>query len=100
MLLEGGEYLDHLPSKLASASIALARYTLSKSNIWPKEIRKVSGYSLKQLSPVVQKQNKSFKETPLKKQQAIQNKYTSHKYNYVATLKPKVLNLEDFDDDD
>ncbi|CAH0564593.1 unnamed protein product [Brassicogethes aeneus] len=100
MLLEGEEYLDHLPSKLAAASIALARYTLCKSPILPKKMQDVSGYSLKTLSPVVQKQNKSFRETPLKQQQAIQSRYKSERYDGVANLKPKVLNLSEFDDEE
>ncbi|KAG5887270.1 hypothetical protein JTB14_015707 [Gonioctena quinquepunctata] len=98
VLLEGDDYLNHYPSKLASASIALARHTLSKSTPWPKKLKKVSGYSFKELSPVVQRQLRTLNDSPMKEQQTIQMKYKSPKYNRVALLKPRVLVLEDFGD--
>ncbi|CAH1113638.1 unnamed protein product, partial [Psylliodes chrysocephalus] len=49
VLLEGNDYLNLLPSKLAAACVALARYTLWKRITWPKRLKKVSGYSLKDL---------------------------------------------------
>lgn len=99
-LLEGEDYLDHFPSKLAAASIALARYTLAKQKPWPEKLKKVSGYTLKELSPVVQRQQKTFRDSPLKEQQSIQTKYKSEKYNRVALLKPRVLVLDDLDDEE
>ncbi|XP_044252308.1 G2/mitotic-specific cyclin-A-like [Tribolium madens] len=94
VLLEGDEYLQHFPSKLASAALALARYTLSKSDPWNRKLEETAGYTLKQLSPVVQKQQKTFKSSPFKEHQAIQKKYASEKYQRVALLKPRILELD------
>lgn len=55
---------------------------------------------MKQLSPVVKKQQKLFVESPTKSQQAIQEKYKSTKYKCVAYLKPISFNLDDIDDED
>ncbi|XP_066159276.1 G2/mitotic-specific cyclin-A-like [Euwallacea fornicatus] len=99
VLLEGQDYLQHLPSKLAAASIALARHTLSQSKPWPRKFKEHCGYSFKQLSPVVQRQQQTLIESPLKEQQEIQTKYKSEKYNKVALLKPKRLVLETFYED-
>ncbi|XP_060522538.1 cyclin-A2-like isoform X2 [Cylas formicarius] len=93
VLLEGDEYLNHLPSKLAAASVALARYILNKETTWPKKFKETTGYTLKQLSPVVERQHRTFKNSPIKKQQAIQSKYKSDKYEKVALLKLKPLAL-------
>ncbi|XP_018568143.1 G2/mitotic-specific cyclin-A-like [Anoplophora glabripennis] len=99
-LLEGEDYLDHFPSKLAAASIALARHTLSKQKPWPEKLQNASGYTLKELSPVVQRQQKTFSDSPLKDQQAIQTKYKSEKFNRVALLKPRMLVLDELDDEE
>ncbi|EFA08020.1 G2/mitotic-specific cyclin-A [Tribolium castaneum] len=95
VLLEGDEYLQHFPSKLAAASLALARHTLAKPEPWNRKLEETAGYTLKQLSPVVQKQHKTFKSSPFKEQQAIQKKYASVKYQRVALLKPRILQLDD-----
>ncbi|XP_074041019.1 cyclin-A2 [Leptinotarsa decemlineata] len=100
VLLEGEEYLNHYPSKLASACIALARHILSKSTLWPKKLKKISGYTMKDLSPVVQRQIKTLKDSPMKEQQSIQSKYKSPKYNRVALMKPKVLLIEDSENEE
>lgn len=100
VLLEGDEYLNFLPSKLAAASIALARYTLSKDKPWPKKFKEHSGYTMQQLSPVVQKQQQTFMDSPLKTQKSVQTKYKSEKFNKVALLKPRNLVLEDFQDEE
>ncbi|XP_050498304.1 cyclin-A2-like [Diabrotica virgifera virgifera] len=99
VLLEGDDYLTHFPSKLASACIALARYTLLKRITWPKKLKKASGYSLKELSPVVKRQHKTLKDSPLKQQQAVQTKYKSPKFSRVALTKPRLIIMEDFNID-
>ncbi|RZC32432.1 G2/mitotic-specific cyclin-A [Asbolus verrucosus] len=95
VLLEGEDYLQQFPSKLASASLVLARHTLFKPEPWTKNMEESAGYSLKQLSPVVQKQQKTFRSSPFKEQQTIQKKYASDKYQRVALLKPRILLLEE-----
>ncbi|XP_056644162.1 cyclin-A2-like [Diorhabda sublineata] len=97
VLLEGDDYLEILPSKVAAACIALARYTLWKRTVWPKKLKAVSGYSLKELSPVVQKQNQTLGSSPMKKQQAIQSKYKSEKLSKVALTRPRKILLYEFD---
>lgn len=99
MLIENTDYLKYLPSKIASSSVALARLTLSNEKPWPKELKNFSNYSMKQLSPVVKKQQKIFVESPTKPQQAIQEKYKSPRYRCVGHLKPVSLNLDDADED-
>ncbi|XP_030763604.1 G2/mitotic-specific cyclin-A-like [Sitophilus oryzae] len=94
VLLEGDEYLNHLPSKLAAASIVVARYTLSEEQVWPSKFKESSGYTLQQLSPLVKKQHETFKDSPLKEQQAIQTKYKNEKYFKVALVKPKNLLID------
>ncbi|KAF7284133.1 hypothetical protein GWI33_022491 [Rhynchophorus ferrugineus] len=98
VLLEGDEYLNHMPSKLAASCIVLARYTLSKEHIWPRKFKETSGYTLRQLSPLVHKQQRTFKDSPHKEQQAIQSKYKNEKYCQVALLQPRKLLMEDLDD--
>lgn len=93
--MEGNDYLNLLPSKLAAACVALARYTLWKRITWPKRLKKVSGYSLKDLSPVIQKQNQTLNDSPMKQQQAIQSKYKKSMFNKVALIKPRKLVLEE-----
>lgn len=95
--MEGDDYLEYFPSKLAAACIALARFNLSKPNPWPAKLKKASGYSLKELSPVVQKQHKTLEDSPLQYQQSVSKKYKSSRYHKVALMKPRALSLEYFD---
>ncbi|XP_050311169.1 G2/mitotic-specific cyclin-A-like [Anthonomus grandis grandis] len=97
VLLEGEEYLNVLPSKLAASCIALARYTLAETRPWPKKFQEQFGYTVQQLSPVLKKQQKTFRDRPAKEQKAIQTKYVGEKYDKVALLKPRsCLNFEEF----
>lgn len=99
MLIESTDYLKHFPSKIASSAVALARLTLTKGEVWPKQLKNFSSYSMKQLSPVIKKQQKIFVESPTKPQQAIQEKYKSPRYRCVSFLKPVALNLDDLSDE-
>lgn len=100
MLIEDTNYLKYLPSQIASSAVALARITVTREKVWPKKFKSYSRYSLKQLSPVVQKQQEIFVESPTKPQQAIQDKYKSPKYGCVSFLRPVSLNLDEIEDDD
>ena len=95
VLLEGEGYLQYYPSTLAAASLVLARHTLFKADPWPPKMAETAGYSLRQLSPIVQKQHKTFKSSPFKEREAVRNKYSSDKYQRVALVKPRVLVLEE-----
>lgn len=95
MLVENTDYLEHLPSKIASSSVALARMTLNKEEAWPKKLESFTKYSMKQLSPVVKKQQKIFVESPSKPQQGVQKKYKSPNYKCVGKVKPIAFNLDD-----
>lgn len=99
-LLEGRDYLKYVPSKVASASVALARHTLFKTEPWSKRMEESAGYSLKQLSPVVQKQQDTFKGSPFREQQSIQKKYASDKFERVALLRPRILVLDGGEDEE
>ncbi|CAH1967148.1 unnamed protein product [Acanthoscelides obtectus] len=102
VLLEGSDYVEQFPSKLAAASIALARYNVRKDKKapWPTKLKQLSGYTLKELSPVIKRQYKTLEESPRKQQQAIQSKYASSKYHFVAQYQPRKLELEDFEIED
>ncbi|ERL83299.1 hypothetical protein D910_00807, partial [Dendroctonus ponderosae] len=99
VLLEGDQYLNHLPSELAAASVALARFTICEEPSWPKKFKRHCGYSIKHLSPVVQKQQQSLVDSGRKQLNSIQKKYQSDKFHRVALLKPRNLILEDFQDE-
>lgn len=98
VLLEGEDYLEYLPSKLSASAIALARLTLSTKEPWPKDIKNSTGFSLKELSPVIQRQNKTFHESPTHTLQAVHSKYKNDKYYNVALIKPKQIILSDLYD--
>lgn len=82
---------------LSAASIILARYILNKKTPCFKKLESSSGYKFKQLKPIVAKQYKTFKDSPNKKQQAIQSKYKTEKYHGVAKISPRALHLEECD---
>ncbi|KAF2901171.1 hypothetical protein ILUMI_05014 [Ignelater luminosus] len=94
ILLEGGSYLQYMPSMLAAASIVLARYILKKKAPCFKKLEMSSGYNFNQLKPIIVKQYKTFKDSPNKEQQAIQSKYKTEKYYEVAKIFPRALHLE------
>lgn len=100
VLLEGKHYLNFKPSEIAAASILFARFNLMKPILWPKEMEKSSGYTIKHLSPIVKAQSVTLKESPLTPQQTIQEKYKGRKFGGVALLKPRVLNLDCLEDGD
>lgn len=97
--MEGEDYLAYLPSKLSASSIALARMTLWKKEPWPKQMKISTGYSLKELSPVIEKQNKTYRDSPTNSLQAIRNKYRSEKYSEVAMLQPRKIMFSNSLDD-
>lgn len=95
MLVEGKHYVQYLPSKLAAASLVLARYNLFNKDPWNRSLEQTAGYSLRELSPVVLQQQKTLKNSPYNVNQAVQKKYASDKYEKVALLKPRKLELDD-----
>ncbi|VEN43525.1 unnamed protein product [Callosobruchus maculatus] len=101
VLLEGSDYIEHFPSKLAAASIALATLHIraDKKGPWTTKLKQLSGYTLKELSPVIKRQLKTLEDSPRKQQQAIQAKYSSSRYHSVAKCYPK-LNLENLENED
>lgn len=70
---------------------------MSKPIPWPARLKEASGYSLKELSPVVQRQHKTLKDSPMSDQKAAVNKYKSTKFNKVSLMKPRSLSLIDFE---
>ncbi|XP_044759534.1 G2/mitotic-specific cyclin-A-like [Coccinella septempunctata] len=94
VLLEGDHYLNFKPSEIAAASILSARFNLMKPVLWPKDIEKSSGYTIKHLSPIVKAQSATLKDSPHKAQQTIQEKYKGQKFSRVALLKPRVLKMD------
>lgn len=93
-LLEADPYLEHLPSLIGCGAIALARHCLGYVDVWPVCLSESTGYSLKQLAPVVNCLNdthaRSFTVT---QQQAMKEKYKAKKYQMVSMIPHKRLSL-------
>ncbi|XP_049836724.1 cyclin-A2-like [Schistocerca gregaria] len=87
-LVEGDPYLQYLPSVRAGAAIALARHTLEQA-VWPQELETFSGYSLADLKPCIECLQKTFGESATHPQQAIREKYKSHRWHCVSLLAPR-----------
>lgn len=87
-LVEGDPYLQYLPSVRAGAAIALARHTLEQP-VWPQELEAFSGYKLQDLKPCIECLHKTFAESATHPQQAIREKYKSHRWHCVSLLTPR-----------
>lgn len=98
VLLEGQDYIKYLPSQVAFSSIALARHTIHGGHPWPQILETRTGCPFEDLSPLIMKQHKSFKDSPTRPQQAIQDKFKSPKYGKVSLFKPKELDYSLLDE--
>lgn len=85
-LLESDCFLNFLPSQIAASAIYLSMFTLGKK--WTKLIADQLGYDfeLTELSECINALHNSMKVAPTLPQQAIQEKYKSHRYNGVSQL--------------
>ncbi|KAF5302007.1 hypothetical protein FQR65_LT08672 [Abscondita terminalis] len=84
-MLETDPYLETLPSVLAAASIAVARYTL-KLEPWTSELKRKTGYETKDFKRAMEFLYVLFSKAPTLTQRAIPEKYSSSQYMHVSKL--------------
>lgn len=92
-LLETEPSLEILPSIMACSAIAVASHVLGMKP-WSPELIKNTGYELIHLKETITFLSSMFSKAPILPQQAIQEKYNSNKYLYVASLKPRNVNIK------
>lgn len=91
-LIESDTFLNFLPSQIAASAIYLSLCTLEKK--WTKPIAELIGYDfeLKELEDCISALHKTMQTASSLPQQAIQEKYKSHRFNGVSLLEaPKML---------
>jgi len=91
-LIESDTFLNFLPSQIAASAIYLSLCTLDKK--WTKSIAELIGYDfeLKELEDCIKALHKTMQNAPSLPQQAIQEKYKSHRFNGVSLLEaPETL---------
>lgn len=86
-MLDGETFLQHVPSKISAASLALAYYTLEYP-IWSLELQNKTGYSIMDLKEIVIELSKLHNGCEARPQRAIQEKYKSSKFRSVAQIEP------------
>lgn len=95
-LMEGDLYLQHLPSLISSASLALARHILGME-IWTPKLEEITTYKLDDLKTVMLQLCQTHKNSKELNTQAIREKYNREKYKKVATLETIELTEEQLD---
>jgi cyclin A len=84
-LLQGDPYFLFLPSLLASAAIALSRYSVGATT-WPDRLVESTGYTLAQLSPALEHLNRTHEKASEGPHQAVVRKYSTVAYSSVSTI--------------
>lgn len=92
-LLEADPYLAHPPSLIASGAIALAYHCMDHVDVWPHDHQKTTGYTLKQLAPVVNSLNDTHEKSFQAAQQATREKYRAAKYLVVSRVPHRKLSI-------
>ena len=82
--------LQFTPSKVAAASVALARHTLGQP-VWPESVSKSSGHSLGDLQACLLMLHQGHTAAQQCPQQAIRKKYKSSNHHSVSEIAPAVL---------
>ncbi|XP_040073235.1 G2/mitotic-specific cyclin-A-like [Ixodes scapularis] len=85
--LEDDPYLQYLPSIVAGASLCLANHTLNRYP-WSSDLVLYSGYNVEDFKECIHSLHSSFCNAGTQAQQAIQKKFMSFKFHYVANQKP------------
>lgn len=88
-LVEGESFLKYLPSTIAAASICIANHTLERE-AWPASMRECTSYDLTDFSDCVHDLHALHVKAINHPQRAVFEKYKKSKYNYVATLLPRM----------
>lgn len=90
-LLDGEKYLAVRPSKIAAASLALARLNMSQP-IWTKKLAQLTGYAVDSLRDIILQLAKSHTESGTVVIKALFIKYTHRAYLGVAHRTPVDVN--------
>ncbi|XP_042145755.1 G2/mitotic-specific cyclin-A-like isoform X2 [Ixodes scapularis] len=85
--LEDDPYLQYLPSIVAGASLCLANHTLNRYP-WSSDLVLYPGYNVEDFKECIHSLHSSFCNAGTQAQQAIQKKFLSSKFHYVANMKP------------
>ncbi|KAB0798874.1 hypothetical protein PPYR_06754 [Photinus pyralis] len=87
-MLETDVYLETLPSILAAAAIAVARYTL-KMEPWSCELKRKTGYEGKDFKQIMDFLYILYCNAPNNTHQAIREKYSCSQYLHVSNIHPR-----------
>lgn len=90
-LIEGDPYLQYAPSLIACGAIALARHCCGHVEVWPTELSRVSGYSLRHLAEILPHLNSTHAKAPEMTQTASREKYKLPKHYGVSLIPHRPL---------
>ncbi|XP_068153302.1 G2/mitotic-specific cyclin-A-like [Drosophila tropicalis] len=97
-LIEGKTYLHFLPSLISAAALALARHILGLE-IWTSQLMEITSYCLDDLRTLILHLCETHKLSKnSSKLWAIQNKYSTSKYQKVASIEAIELTEKDLDE--
>lgn len=86
--LQDYEFVDCVPSKIASACLALAFRMKKESGKWDKTLEHHTSYNEAELIELMGRLNKMIKAAPNSKLQTVRNKYSHPIFYEVAKIKP------------
>lgn len=90
-LQDADPYLKYHPSVIAASAVCLARHSTGQT-AWPRIMEHYSGYTVSDVGNCVQDLHRTLALAPHHAQQAIRNKYSSHVYHTISTMKaPETL---------
>lgn len=91
-LAQGARYLGYLPSKMAAASIAVARINFDMA-LWSEQLEETTGYGLVQLGDAIMWLSQThYKEwNAEEKPSSVFEEYATEKHMFVANMLPVVM---------
>ncbi|KAH8254955.1 hypothetical protein KR038_010764, partial [Drosophila bunnanda] len=82
-LMNAAPFMQHVPSLMSSASLALARHTLGL-DMWTPELEVITTYKIRDMKAIIRKLSIVHNEAENHVGQAIRVKYTGRKFENVA----------------
>lgn len=96
-LLEGNDYLQHPPSRVASAAIVLAQYMIGDDDAWSEQLHFATGFTRQQLAPLALRLNRTvIEQQGSTTMHAIPDKFRTVRYGRVALIKARELSIQEF----
>lgn len=86
-LLEADPYLRYLPSIVAGSAVCLANI-MTQREVWSEHLRLLTGYGVEDFQECLRLLHNTLKGSHNYAQQAVREKYRSHKFLRVADLDP------------